>query len=309
MKEIIGNYQYLFVGGIFGEFLELPFVGNYFLHNKDILIENGAKHVSIFTPSSILPPEQSGRSLTKKVNDLYKKNGLPLIIYAHSKGALDSLYMIFQNTDLVKSGVIFKIILMHGALNGSPVADKIMVGTGKSEGILKITKKSIRQVLNVYKAGSSLTSLHTPRTLELIGKIKQVEGDEFFRKYFVYLIGGKSGKEKTLPIVALTHSYMTKTAPISDGLVVLETQVLPSLDLKTYFYRADHGEYLVSSFLGNKPREKKREFTLDLVKIAFGVPVTYVQEAPENEKDLLAFLASRLLSDRQVSGDPVSSIS
>ncbi len=111
------NVQFLFLGGILGELLELPFLGNYFQDNIKIIQSKGClahRH----TPSSFKTPDENTNELQKYIYNLFVKHQKPIIIYAHSKAALDILFTISKFPNLIKDGVVQKVIMINGSLYG-----------------------------------------------------------------------------------------------------------------------------------------------------------------------------------------------
>lgn len=106
----LSNYHYLMITGIFNEMS--PF---YMQAYKDYLVEHGVPSKNIFnhdTRSYVMPSKAVG-GIEKKVKEIGTTK--KLIIFAHSKGALETLYYLH----LKGHDVLQRAFLIHGAVDGA----------------------------------------------------------------------------------------------------------------------------------------------------------------------------------------------
>ena len=71
LKSDANQYQYLFLGGILGEILELPFIGNYLKVNKEILENEGISDIDYRTLSSLRLAHKNAIELNKIIESKF----------------------------------------------------------------------------------------------------------------------------------------------------------------------------------------------------------------------------------------------
>ena len=59
------------------------------------------------------------------IQKIHAKIKLPIILVGHSKGGAESMYLALRYPELLISGIIERVVLIHPALGGSPLADNV----------------------------------------------------------------------------------------------------------------------------------------------------------------------------------------
>lgn len=242
---MISNSQFIFVGGIWGELLSLPFLGNYFLTNIRYLKKNHPGCiVKRFMPPSFSSSWKNAEYLAKKIKSEYQKNQKPLILIGHSKGAQDLLLMLLRYPDLLKSSMIQTVISMQGTLNGSSFVDSV-----------RKTKFT-----NTLRRIPGIASLQRGHFNDYYNKRLKELGDDFrtlLQNKFKLIKATKSNANEIPWVIKKTFRFLNDKHGKNDGLVTLEDQGWPFLKLQEFNLIADHGEMTTSwpmSNLGEKGR-------------------------------------------------------
>ncbi len=123
LKDEANQYQYLFLGGIIGEILSLPFVGNYLKVNRKILKDLGIESTEHLTLNSFNAAHENAPELAKVIRRLHDKNKKPLIILGHSKACLELICCMIENLPLFKE-VVKKVICVQPPFRGSSIFEK-----------------------------------------------------------------------------------------------------------------------------------------------------------------------------------------
>ncbi len=112
----------VFVGGFGGE----SFKDNYFKVNRDVLSALGSSSGRL-QPSSMDPVSQTADQLPMDWIERFHEGGQkPLVVFAHSKGAAETLLALAKAPELLEAGIVKEVVLIQGALQGSPIADGLM---------------------------------------------------------------------------------------------------------------------------------------------------------------------------------------
>ena len=123
--KTIENRHFLLVGGIMNELSYFPYVSKYFGESIEVIQKEFHTSVSYFGPSSRVPIPDNAESIYRVVLDTFQKYGKPLIIVGHSKGGAEILYFALKHWELLvgENPVIEKLVVVQGAIGGSPLAD------------------------------------------------------------------------------------------------------------------------------------------------------------------------------------------
>ena len=113
-KERLSDYSYVLVPGLFNEFIAF-----YMTEYKNYLLNNGvpADQIIRFNSSSFEYPQKESARL-KKVLDEYDSDK-PLVFFTHSKGALETLYML-KDFDLTR---VHHAYFLQGPFDGASSHD------------------------------------------------------------------------------------------------------------------------------------------------------------------------------------------
>ena len=112
----------IFVDGLLNEAAQL--VGNYFCDNIAEAKKLGISNSHIGYLSSITVPNNADK-LMLEVQKTYSKVKRPIILVGHSKGGAECLYLILKYPELILSEIIERVVLIHPAVGGSPLADNV----------------------------------------------------------------------------------------------------------------------------------------------------------------------------------------
>lgn len=122
IDRYLSNRSPVFVGGFGGE----SFKDNYFKVNRDVLSALGHDSAR-FQPSSIDPvPETADQLPMDWIQRFYEGGQKPLVVFAHSKGAAETLLALARAPELLEAGIVKEVVLIQGALQGSPIADGLI---------------------------------------------------------------------------------------------------------------------------------------------------------------------------------------
>jgi hypothetical protein len=242
-KKQLNEYQYLFLGGIVGEILSLPFVSNYLNENERILRQKGVEHIKTMTLNSLLSAETNARKLQKILEKQFSLNPKKIILFAHSKGALETILCFQKNLDLFEK-TIHKVILVQPPFKGSELLGP------KTGSLFKI----------VWPGLHCLKKNHYSETIESIFNHPQSDNHISFSKNSFLVIKGTKNKTSDVSwILKSPHSLYRLKNKESDGLVDLHSQSLSNEEYMTSVsLEIDHSDLFCSNKL-SKLSDKKRE--------------------------------------------------
>ncbi len=276
----VRQLQYVFVAGFLNEG-----ICGYFEDNIATLRALGVAETKIHSifPRSNQGVEQNASELYERLFDL-SRQGSPLVVVGHSKGALETLIMALKKTDFVSSRLIRAIFLIQGALGGSGVADFMLHGQPK------VDSKMPRMAAWVFRSVASLEntieglikpglkSLETETTKNLINGLLSdhpdsapVVGEKIF-----YIRGweepGHLPSEGVTSILKPTALYLknyfckSETQDkghqgLNDGLVCLEDQSIDGLGTVLLTLPADHADLTAKWPISNQQRKIRQALT------------------------------------------------
>ena len=230
----------VFVAGFLSELIP-----DYFTDNVAVTRELGAQTSTLFPPSS--------RGLLDDValiEQEISRRTSPLVLVGHSKGGAGVLLTVLQHPELILLGRVQCVIVLQGAIGGSPLAD----------GLTKV--KLLR--------GPGLNSLTTENSHALFSSaLEAVTADLspserafFFSRIFYVRSAHRQGA--LAAELALTELILRPSGE-SDGLLPPEEMKLQDgVDLGVL--DADHAGLTVSSFLSVTTPAERRAFTTALYR-------------------------------------------
>jgi sterol desaturase/sphingolipid hydroxylase (fatty acid hydroxylase superfamily) len=251
----LNQYQYLFLGGILGEILELPFVGQYFRPNRDILIANGVcpKSICIKTPNSLKSAQDNIPKLKKLVQNLYRENGgKKIIVFAHSKACLEAFFLLEALAD-ERESMIQSVICSGATFNGSPLFNR-----RHNHWFDTFSYYFIKWGSKVIPGTSCLAPGHYS------AKIKQLAEHNktlraFIKERFLIIKGHKQAPQSVAPILKLSHHILALAGHKNDGLVAYQDQYLPYFDYTELDLIMDHSDlYTANLTMMSNERESFR---------------------------------------------------
>ena len=286
MLHNINEYQYLFLGGIMGEVLTLPFVGNYLRENKKLLVSQGvsSENITFKTLSSLSSADKNSLKLANLLNDLYKKNNKKIVIMAHSKACLESLLCITNEFDSVKN-TIQKVVCISPPFRGSTLftkrdnhwMDKL------SYGFLKATKSVVSGV-------ECLTPDHYTNHFQT--RINEnLELKSFIKDNLLVIKGYKESFSDVSWVIKPTYSLLRLAGEDNDGLVTLANQEIPDVDYTSITLNMDHSDIFTSSNISNRDDDYRLAYMKAIINFSindeclfslFDLP--YAQPHSDNSK-------------------------
>jgi len=235
------DYSFVLVPGIFNEFI--PY---YMTEYKYFLMESGVplSQIHKFNSNSLKSPVDESKRLSKFVTKVSKEQKKPLVVLAHSKGALESFYML----NSIDDSIIKHVYLMQGPLNGVS-AYKVFYGENRKKEplYLKAMKKLMKWafVSNRFKNFSQL-EVHE-NTKEFIKK------KDLLSK-ITFVVSETSFEKLPLRFKLLGFLYKSQFESSGDGVILKSEQLPKDLDLTkacVIDMTASH-EYLVKAAPWNK---------------------------------------------------------
>ncbi|MFT3707416.1 MAG: hypothetical protein QM817_07080 [Archangium sp.] len=230
----------VFVAGHLNEFIP-----GYFDDNAAVVKELGA------TSEVVRPPSPGTMDadvfLVTGATESHHEGGV--ILFGHSRGGASSLLTVLRRPRLILDGHVAAVIIVQGAVGGSPLADFInKVKPLRSEGIKALTTEESERTLN-----AALT--------ELSKTLSPEEWDRVFSRIFYV----RSGRMKDVPAAELAFTeLLLRDAGTNDGLLVTHRQGMAfGTDLGVI--DADHASLVVTGMLSVTSVEERRAFTSALL--------------------------------------------
>lgn len=263
LRPEANDYQYLFLGGIMGEVLALPFIGNYLKVNRRILRNLGVKDIECVTLNSYKSAHDNTETLINVINRLYKKNKKPLVIMGHSKACLELVISMIDHLPVFQEKVK-KVICVQPPFKGSSVFEKY----------------DFLKHANPYWPG--LKCLEANHYSELFAE-KLVTNDEaqsYMRENLLVIRGYKANTRNVSWIIRPSHFVMKRTGHYNDGLVKLKDQVIPFAEYKEIVMDMDHSDMFTSTLLSTRSDDYRKKLMSDLINwvIDSEVPTATDQE-------------------------------
>ena len=254
MKSFFSTKQVLFVTGYMTEGIDI--VTDYFEDNAEVLKKDFGIHSFILEQKSQQSIETNADLIYFKILELYEKNNKkPIILIGHSKGGAEALFTALQDYDLLLKGIVEKVVIIQGAVLGSPVATYFTTDfLGKLTSPLKGLTSLNEQVMNAkfQERTSKLKMALSPFKFNLVSQK-------------IYYVRSYKNRSDVSPILYFTHRYLEKTGGKNDGLLLLKDQYLEQIGVDLCVLYADHADLTVTSPLSTMPREARYAFTRALM--------------------------------------------
>ena len=251
LKSDANHYQYLFLGGILGEILELPFVGNYLKVNKEILEKEGITHIDYKTLSSLRSAHKNAIELNEIIESKFIKNKKKLIIFCHSKACLEVLLGLKRDILLFKK-TVHQIICVQPPFMGSTMMGSL----------------PLRQVSRVWPGLNSLNkNFYTDFFQNEI--VNNEEKHNYIKDHLLVVRGYRKRSRDVAWIIRPSHFVMKRTGTMTDGLVSYEEQVIPNAQYKEQSMEMDHSDLFTSGLLSNMTADFRKKMMVDLINSSF----------------------------------------
>jgi hypothetical protein len=257
LRPEANDCQYLFLGGILGEVLSLPFVGNYLKINRKIVRDLGVEHIECLTLNSYKSAIDNSQTLVRVIEQLHKKHEKPLVIVGHSKGSLEIILGMMDHLPIFKEKVK-KVICVQPPFQGSSVVGKL----------------NFLKYANPLWPG--LKCLEANHYSEMFAEklITNPEAQSYMRDHLLVIRGHKSRSRNVSWIIRPSHFMLKRSGHSSDGLVTLKDQIIPFAEYQEVVMDIDHSDIFTSTLLSNRNDDFRKEIMSNLINwvIDSGLP-------------------------------------
>jgi hypothetical protein len=265
LKSNVNDFQYLFLGGIIGEVLSLPFVGNYLKVNKKILTQMGVETINCHTLNSYKSAQDNAKTLATMIKVLHKKHRKPLVIFGHSKACLELILSMMDHFPLFQS-YVKQVICVQPPFQGSSVFERY----------------NFLKHLNPYWPGLKCLEPEHYSDHFADNLINNSEFQSYLKKSFLVVRAYKSSSRDVSWIIRPSHFVMKRLGHDNDGLVKLRDQRIPFADYKEVVMEMDHSDLFTSSLLSNRDDQYRKEVMVQLINFSIEQEV---QTASDQESD------------------------
>lgn len=228
----------VFISGFLNELIP-----GYFEDNAAVCRQLGAE-------TSLIAPSSDGgfdRDVGLIERELAFRRGVPVVLFGHSKGGAAALLTVMRHPELVLSGQVEAVIVVQGAVGGSPLAEALRLLPLK--GLKDLAPARARALF--AEASSGLDARLTPE-----------ERARFFSHVF-YVRSARDSRPVAAEL-SLTELALRGQGP-NDGLLnQADMRLGEGVDLGVL--DSDHASLTVSSFLSVSTPEERRAFTLALFR-------------------------------------------
>lgn len=261
------DYQYLFLGGIIGEVLGLPFVGNYLKVNKKILNSMGITDVECRTLNSYKSAEDNAHTLAVVIEQLFQKNNKKIVILGHSKACLELILSLIEYLPVFQERV-HKVVCVQPPFQGSSIFEKF---------------NFLKYVSPLWPGLKCLEAEHYSR-LFAEKLIPDEETHAYLRENLLVIRGFKENSSDVAWIIRPSHFVMKRIGHANDGLVKLKDQSIPLAEYSEIVLEMDHSDLFTSSLISTKDDEFRRKVMAEVLDWCLGI-----NELSEAEKELFIF--------------------
>jgi hypothetical protein len=246
------EFQYFFFGGLLGEILELPMVGDYLNENKRILCEMGIKDIHCMTLNSFYSAHRNAKNLVDILRKEFSQRQKKIIIFSHSKGCLEVLLGLLRDFEFFNRAVE-RIICVQPPFQGSDVLDT----------------KLLQPLL---KAWPGLNSLRKDFYTELFRDklVAKEERNRFLKEKVLVIRSFKTRSQDVSWVIRPIHFLFKKTGSENDGVLKLSEQVLPFAKYTDMVLEMDHSDLFTSHKLSNESREFRKSLMVKLINMSIG---------------------------------------
>lgn len=252
-KELV-NYNYAVVPGILNEF-----ISHYMVPYKAFLMKRGVPENQIFRINvrSWDYPQKGGRLIADKIIPLTKGNKKPWVFFAHSKGALETMYFLKEHGEKIP---IKKIFLIQGALDGSSFYTLVRDQKYKSK------------VLNFIRFFLKFSFIKSYTDKFSFEKIRLDFGEEILSTSYwdkVYIVASETNS-KNLPLRMQGFGYFFQNYyhSVGDGVLQKSDHIPYFLQDKGFcgeFLDANHAELVKAPPWAFEKTQKIESFLSDLL--------------------------------------------
>jgi hypothetical protein len=255
------QYQYLFVGGILGEFLSFSFVASYFKETQSLLEAQGAKNVSIYQPNSFKTAEDNARELSAEITRLWQTHGQQVILFCHSKGCLEAMFSLIEKPELFRTAV-HRVFCVQPPFKGSSLTEK-RPGVMRS----RVVNRAYRASAKVWPG---IRCLKKNAYTSYFEKMARTRSDivALVEEKVVTVKGAKYDAERVAWILKVSHQLLWQGGNETDGLLSLRDQEMPGFNVREVKIPMDHSDLFTSSKISNEDLAFKSDVLQRLLALA-----------------------------------------
>lgn len=206
-------------------------VSAYFHSFENYLKNRGENHITKVMPSSLYTVSEN--NLKRTFLDLFEKHREPLVIFAHSKGSLETAVTLATNPEDFPAGIVESIIYVNTPFQGSPYMPESIREFEDQWG--RFGNQYNPVYLNAVRVMKCLLT-------ENILALNLTHDSLSDRTYFVRT---QQVPEKVSPVLKKSAAFLKDYGP-NDGLIPVENQKIENFghDLGVY-KNIDHGDFFV----------------------------------------------------------------
>ncbi len=252
-RSELKSYNYVIVPGIFNEII--PF---YMTEYRRYLLDFGVPESQILRINSVTGKtfEKMALEIKDKILALDKKKAF--VFFAHSKGALETLYFLMKNDIKLR-----KAFLIQGALDGSSLYKLFILGEEK--GFLFSLGRAMGSLSYIKTYLESFNFNHVRK------KLKRVVEERSLLNKIVFIGSEDEYINLSFKFKFSASLYESIYGKSGDGVLLSSDQIPFAVkddnNICRFFYKADHGDLVIAA-----PWQKKRinRIKLFLNEILFG---------------------------------------
>ncbi len=257
----LDQYQYLFVGGILGELLSLPFVASYFRETEALLRARGARHVTIYQPHSFRSAEDNAEALTREVMRLWKAHGKQIILFCHSKACLEAVLAMIARPGVFETSV-HRVFCVQPPFRGASLIER-------RPGVT-----TTRVVSRVYSASSkvwpAIRCLRKNAYTSRFERLARTRPDlqKLIEEKVVTVKGAKYQSERVAWVLKFSYGLLREGGEEADGLLSLRDQEMPGFKVREVKIPMDHSDLFTSASISKENRAFKEQILERLLALA-----------------------------------------
>lgn len=270
----------VFVDGLLNEAAQL--VGNYFCDNISEVERIGIQQTHIGYLSSVTVPDNADK-LFAAIQKIHTKQKCPLILIGHSKGGAESLYCVLKYPELLISGMVDRVVLIHGAIGGSPLSYRVSdnfagrsfskyLGMGLVSLRPDVARKSFDDIFESFrKTVATVARKETVASSDSSNNISDDSNlcsltDEVFKKLSnrVFYIRGKCAANTLCWgvrfVIYFCKAPLDPTIP-NDGLLHCNDQMYKNFGVDLGILECDHIDLVIGGMVTNAAPDRRKAFT------------------------------------------------
>ncbi|MFZ9594447.1 MAG: esterase/lipase family protein [Bdellovibrionia bacterium] len=265
LRDSLREKHVLFVPGFMNEVS----VGNSIYYRSNIQAAEAelGMGATYFPLPSSRPVEENSAIIADKVNEIYQREGRPVILVGHSKGGAESLHSILKYPELILDEKVDRVVLLQSAIGGSPLATPEQPGVG-----LRVISYLIPQGLQSLSPGAAKQLFDeafggfVDRLKERFGhegenKLKEKIDEVSKKVFYVRSVEEPQNWSWGTQIVHRVCGNDLRNHGQSDGLLLIDDQIDQRIGVDLGVIQADHIDLAVDGVFSSLSSEDRRAFT------------------------------------------------